>query len=304
MASPTTALAGSGTVPFAARLCGAPICWGVCEAPGWGYELPAERVLAEMRAQGLTTTEFGPTGYLGDGPAQVRARLDAAGMRLVGGFLPVVLHVDPELDLTEADAAMRVLAEAGSSVVVLAAQSADGSYDRKVRLDAAEWDTLLVVLRRLQELAAGHGLLAVLHPHVGTAIESRESVLTLLERSDIPLCLDTGHLLIGGMDPMELLDLAVDRVRHVHLKDVRAGLADRVRDETLPYMEAVGQGLYTPLGDGDLDIPAVVARLEQAGYQGWYVLEQDTRLSGPPAEGDGPVRDVIRSLAHLATIRP
>jgi inosose dehydratase len=301
MASPTAALAGTGTVPFAARLCGAPICWGVCEAPGWGYELPAGRVLAEMRAQGLTATELGPTGYLGDGPAEVRAQLDAVGIRLVGGFLPVPMHVDPALDLAEAEAAIRVLAEAGSEVVVLAARSTDGSYDHKVRLDDAEWDTLLVTLRRLQELAARYGLLATLHPHVGTAIESRESVLTLLRRSDVALCLDTGHLLIGGMDPMELLDLAADRVRHVHLKDVRATLADQVRDAT-SYLDAVGQGLYTPLGDGDLDIPAVVDRLESAGYQGWYVLEQDTRLAAAPADGDGPVRDVIRSLAHLRTI--
>jgi inosose dehydratase len=193
---------------FDRRLAGAPICWGVCEAPGWGHELPAATVLAQMSELGLAATELGPTGYLGVGPAQVRSRLDQVGMRLVGGFLPVPMHVDPALDLAEADAAMVVLAEAGSDVVVLAARSTDGSYDRKVRLDADQWPVLLVTLRRLQELAAGHGLLATLHPHVGTAIEDRDSVLRLLDTSDVPLCLDTGHLLIGGTDPLELVSQA------------------------------------------------------------------------------------------------
>ena len=293
---------GPDQLPFTARLTGAPICWGVCEAPGWGYELPADVVLSQMRALGLTSTELGPTGYLGDGPARIRERLGRVGMRLVGGFLPVPMHVDRALDLSRAEAAITVLAQAGSDVVVLAAQSTDGSYDRKVRLDDDEWSTLLVTLERLRGLAARHGLLATLHPHVGTAIESRETVLRLLDHSDVPICLDTGHLLIGGMEPLELLDLAADRVQHVHLKDVRSALADQVRTERVPYLDAVAQGLYTPLGDGDLDIATVVARLERIGYQGRYVLEQDTRLSGPPADGDGPVRDVIRSLAHLGTI--
>src|SRR6185437_10186428 len=190
---------------IAARTGGAPISWGVCEAPDWGIELPADRVLSEMRELGLTATELGPTGYLGARAADVRALLDRHGLRLIGGFLPVPMHVCTDADLAEAQAAMRTLAEAGSEVVVLAARSADGSYDRKVRLTNEEWPVLLATLRRLQDLAAGLGLRASLHPHVGTAIEDRVSVLRLAESSDVPLCLDTGHLLIGGTDPLELV---------------------------------------------------------------------------------------------------
>jgi inosose dehydratase len=255
-------------------------------------------VLAEMHALGLRATELGPTGYLGAAPEQVRELLDRHGLRLVGGFLPVVLHAEP--DLVEATAAIRTLAAAGSEVVVLAARSIDGSYDRAVRLDDAEWRTLLGNLERLQDIVGEHGLRATLHPHVGTAVEDRDAVYRLLESSDIPLCLDTGHLIIGGTDPLELLRSAADRVAHVHLKDVRLAVAATVHDAS--YISAVRRGMYVPLGDGDLDIAGIVGALEAAGYAGWYVLEQDAALPGEPEAGAGPVDDVRRSLDFLAKL--
>jgi len=283
-----------------ARVAGAPISWGVCEAPDWGHEIAADRVLSEMRELGLSATELGPTGYLGDDPDQVRDRLARYEMRLIGGFLPVPMHVEG-LDLDEAERAIRTLAAAGSDVVVLAARSIDGSYDRKVALDDAEWTTLLDNLKRLQGLVRDSGMMPTLHPHVGTAIEDRAAVLRLLESSDIALCLDTGHLVIGGTDPLELVRAAADRIAHVHLKDVRLSVASTVRDTS--YIDAVRRGLYAPLGDGDLDIAGMVDALESTGYNGWYVLEQDAALPGEPTPGDGPVRDVARSIAFLGAAR-
>jgi inosose dehydratase len=287
------------STPITERIAGAPISWGVCEAPGWGYELPSTRVLGEMRDLGLGSTELGPTGYLGAGPDDVRAQLDRYAMTLVGGFLPVPLHVDPTLDLAGATAAIATLAAGGAEVVVLAAQSADGSYDRKVALSDDEWQTLLANLSRLQEVIGEHGLIATLHPHVGTAIEGRDAVLRLLEASDIALCLDTGHLLIGGMQPLELLDLAADRVAHVHLKDVDDAVAATVAGGDASYLGAVRQGLYTPLGAGDLDIAGIVTALEDVGYRGRYVLEQDCALDDAPEPGAGPARDVRASIEFL-----
>ena len=285
------------------RIAGAPISWGVCEAPDWGRELPADRVLSEMRGLGLAATELGPTGYLGDDPAQVRARLDRYGLRLVGGFLPVVLHADPALDLSEAEQAIRTLAAAGSDVVVLAARSADGSYDRKVSMDADEWRNLLGNLKRLRDLIADLGLTPTLHPHVGTAIEDRAAVLRLIESSDIALCLDTGHLVIGGTDPLELVRSVAERVAHVHLKDVRLPVAATVSGGDTSYIGAVRRGLYAPLGAGDLDIAGIVDALEAVGYQGWYVLEQDAALHEEPEAGGGPVLDVRRSIDFLTAPR-
>jgi len=285
---------------IAERVGAAPISWGVCEAPGWGHELPPDRVLNEMRDLGFRATELGPTGYLGQRPTDVRARLDGYGLRLIGGFLPVPMHTRTEADLGEARAAMETLAAAGSQVVVLAARSADGSYDRKVQLSEDDWSALLATLKRLREIATDLGLTATLHPHVGTAIEDRASVLRLVESSDVPLCLDTGHLLIGGMDPLELVGLAAARIAHVHLKDVRTAVAATVSGGDSSYIEAVRAGLYTPLGDGDLDIAGIVRALEDSGYRGWYVLEQDSALHAAPEPGSGPVLDVRRSLEFLS----
>jgi inosose dehydratase len=291
-----------GTI--AERVGGAPISWGVCEAPAWGHELPPERVLREMSELGLRATELGPTGYLGEHPAGVREALERYELRLIGGFLPVPMHVNREADLAEARAAMATLAAAGSAVVVLAARSADGGYDRKVRLTEDDWPVLLATLERLRGVARDHGLTPTLHPHVGTAIEDRASVLRLLASSDIPLCLDTGHLLIGGMDPLELVGLAAARIAHVHLKDVRSSVAARVSGGDSSYIEAVRAGLYAPLGNGDLDVAGIVGALERSGYRGWYVLEQDAALYGPPARGTGPVQDVRRSIEYLAKVAP
>lgn len=289
-------------LPVRTRIAGAPISWGVCEAPGWGHEMPAFRVLSEMASVGLRATELGPAGYLGSTPAAVRARLAEHDLRLVGGFVPVPLHVDEAVDLSEATDAIAILAAAGAEVVVLAARSPDGSYDHKVPVADRQWPILLANLDRLRAIAADYGLTTTLHPHVGTAIESRASVLRLLQDSDVQLCLDTGHLLIGGTEPLDLVERFTDRVSHVHLKDVRAGVAGTVAAGNTAYQDAVRAGLYAPLGEGNVDIAGIVAALEAAGYQGWYVMEQDTALDREPADGTGPISDVRRSVEFLLSV--
>lgn len=282
------------------RVAGAPISWGVCEAPNWGEQLPADVVLADMAELGLTATELGPTGYLGADSAAVRRTLDTHGLRLVGGFLPVVLHAEPTADLTEAEAAIRTLAEAGADRVVLSADLGPSGYEQRTELDEAGWRNLLGNLDRTTEIAARHGLAASLHPHVGTAIESEAAVRTLVERSDIPLCLDTGHLMVGGTDPVQLTREIPERIGHVHLKDVRAAVADQVRRGELGFAAAVRNGLFAPLGDGDVDIAGIVKVLRDAGYRGWYVLEQDTALD--EADSAVAVADTARSLAYVRSV--
>jgi inosose dehydratase len=115
------------------------------------------------------------------------------------------------------------------------------------------------------------------------------------------LTLDTGHLLVGGADPVALARSAPDRVGHVHLKDVDARLADRVRAGDLSFSAAVGTGLFRPLGEGDVDVLTLVRALEDAGYRGWYVLEQDVQLTGGDDDPD-PVANVRASLDHLAPV--
>jgi inosose dehydratase len=149
----------------------------------------------------------------------------------------------------------------------------------------------------VEEIGDNHGLSVVLHPHYGTEIENPEHVQRFLDGCDTGLCLDTGHSMVGGGDPVALTEAAAARIRHVHLKDVDRDLAERVRSGTLPYEQAVRDGLYMPLGDGDVDVKRVLEVLGAAGYDGWYVLEQDIMLAADP--GYGPASEVGRSLAYM-----
>jgi inosose dehydratase len=284
-------------------LAGAPISWGVCEVPGWGRQLPAERVFSEMASLGLTATELGPVGYLPFEPAAIREALDRHGLRLVGGFVPVVLH-EHELDTAEADRSAAVLAGAGAEVFVAAAV-ADAAWSQPVRLTLEDFKRLARHLAEVERRVAEHGLTLALHPHAGTEIETAEDVERMLAVSEVGWCLDTGHLLIGGVDPAEFVRANGDRIVHAHLKDVDAGIARRLRAGELTLVEATQAGLFRPLGRGDAQIDEVVDLLSRAGYERWLVLEQDTAITGEePPVGRGPVVDVRTSIDYLHTLAP
>lgn len=286
---------GAMTTPITERIAGAPISWGVCEVPGWGYQLDADTVLTQMREVGISATEYGPDGFLPDDPSAKAELLEGYGLKAVGQFVPVVLH-DADVDpMPTVDQAIEGLLAARANVVVIAASTGVDGYDSRPVLDDDQWATLLGNLDRIDARAAGAGLTATVHPHVGTMIESGEEADRVLAGSGIKLCLDTGHLLIGGGDPAAVVQQHPDRIGHMHLKDVRQDLAAKVQSGALTYTDAVSQGMYVPLGAGDVDIAGIVAQLEGNGYQGWYVMEQDSILTGPPDETGADPRDDVRS---------
>jgi inosose dehydratase len=284
-----------------ARIAGAPISWGVCEVPGWGHQLTPERVLREMAGVGLLATELGPDGFLPADPDRMAAVLAGYGLQAVGGFTPLLLHVAGHDPLPEVARLLEGYTASGSGVLVLSAVTGADGYDARPVLDEPGWATLLANLDRVTALAAQHGVRAVLHPHVGTMIENGPEVRRVLDESSISLCLDTGHLLIGGTDPAELTRQAPDRIAHTHLKDVDRRIAAEVRSGRLRYTEAVRKGMYRPLGAGDVDVDAIVGHLSARGYDGWYVLEQDTILTEEPRD-EGPLADVRVSLDHLRRV--
>jgi inosose dehydratase len=285
------------------RVAGAPITWGVCEVPGWGHQLGPKRVLAEMARIGLRATELGPEGYLPAEPDPLRQALAAHDLRLVGGFVTAVLHRDPRTEeLARAARSADILAAAGAQVLVLAASTGETGYEGSLELDAREWSSLARGVGDVMELGAQRGLEVALHPHHGTAIEAPNQLARLLESSPVSLCVDTGHLLLGGADPVEVTRNALGRIAHVHLKDVAAHLAEQVRRGRVGYREAVRRGLYRTLGAGDVDIAEIVRLLERSGYRGWYVLEQDAVLEEEPRERGGPIRDAEASLAYLRRV--
>lgn len=283
------------------KIAGAPISWGVCEVPGWGFQLDPERVLTEMHGAGLSATELGPDGFLPADTTELTDLLAGHQLSCVGGFVPVVLHDDGHDPADDLAGPLTSLRAAGAGVVVLAAATGADGYDSRPELDDDQWSTLLANLDRLSGIASEAGLLAVLHPHVGTMVETREDVDRVLAGSTIPLCLDTGHLLIGGTDPLELAKAVPHRIKHTHLKDVDAALAAKVRSGEVTYTDAVRAGMYTPLGTGDIDIAGIVSVLRDNGFDGWFVMEQDTILDGAPV-GDGPLADVHTSVAYLQSV--
>jgi inosose dehydratase len=280
------------------RIAGAPISWGVCEVPGWGYQLSPDQVLRQMNEIGLTATELGPDGFLPADPAALAETLAEHQLTAVGGFTPFVLH-RPDLDpMIELHRLLPGFVAARAGVMVLSADTGLAGYDSRPELDDDGWTRLLRNLDRVVAGAAEHGIRAVLHPHVGTMVETGPDVQRVLAGSTAALCLDTGHLLIGGTDPAVLAGQAPDRIAHTHLKDVDLSFARRVQDGRLTYTEAVREGMYRPLGTGDVDVATIVEHLRGNGYGGWYTLEQDTILTEPPT-GEGPVADVRTSVEFL-----
>jgi inosose dehydratase len=282
------------------RVAGAPISWGACEVPGWGVMPDPERVLSEMESLGLGGTELGPPGFFPTDPGLLHETLARHDLELVGAFVPLVLHHRSLADAAQlARVASALLAGAGARVLVLSVVEDEG-WTQPTALDADGWRNLATNVEAIEAIAAADGLTVALHPHVGTLIETDEQVRLALERLDVGWCLDTGHLLVGGADPVAFVRDHGDRIVHAHLKDVDTTMAARVRAGELSLLSATRQGLFVPLGRGDAGIASVLDELARHGYDGWLVLEQDTAITGEePPVGRKPIDDVRESIAFL-----
>lgn len=283
------------------KIATAPISWGISEVPDWGFQFTPERVLTEMREIGFGATELGPDGFLPPEPAAKAAELARFDMRAIGSFVPVVLH-DPASDpLPRISRELDDYEAAGAGVLVVAAVTGIDGYDAaRPVLDETQWSTLFVNLDAIRELAASRGITAALHPHVGTVVESADEVQRVVDGSSALFCFDTGHLMIGGTDPVAFARTYAARIAHTHLKDVSIEGMQRVKGDELSYFEAIRDDLlYRPLGQGDVDVRAIVSSLVDAGYDGWFVLEQDKVVLEEPAPGTGPIEDARASVTFL-----
>ena len=283
------------------RVAGAPITWGVDGSPGWGHLMDRDRVMAEMVDVGLAATELGPDGYLPSDPSDLAEYLSTYGLTIVGGFVPALLYrpdrIDSELDYVKRASAQ--LAATGSKILVLGPSTDHAGYDLSSEMTDNEWPLFLAGLDRLQEITTDRGLATAVHPHWGMAIERPHHIDRLLESSSVGLCLDTGHVFLGGGDAVEVARKAAGRVIHVHLKDVDPAAAARVRTGEIPFRQAVIDGMFVPLGSGAVDIAGVIRELEEGAYRGWYVLEQDVSLAVEPDPDTGPKSDAVQSIDFL-----
>ncbi len=284
------------------KIAGAPISWGVCEVPDWGYQMAPERVLAEMKQIGLTATEFGPQGWLPVDAEERAAVVGRFGLKPVGSFFLAVMH-DPDFDpVPQVEQELRAFELAGGEFLILAADSGLDGYDDRPVLDEAGWQTLFSNMSRIREVCAAKGVTACLHPHWGTMVQNVDEVERVLDNSSVGLCLDTGHIACGGADVVALVEKYADRVDIVHAKDIRKEVTDQLLPGAITWSQGIRAGMFTPIGQGDIDFAAIVALLDDAGFDGYWVLEQDIMIDEePPADG-GPIANAKASLDALRAL--
>ena len=295
------------------RIANAPCSWGVIEGIE-GDRNGYRRVIDDMQETGYTGTELGDWGFMPTDPDELRGVLDARGLALVGSWVSVNLE-NVAGHQASADDAVRTgkqLAAVGgpTAVVVLGnnpygdphrtkiagrVTPGDGMIDEQWKIFA---DGANGVARRVMDEA---GIRTVIHQHIGTLVETGAEARRLLDMTDpsvLGLCLDTGHWTFGaGGDPVAAVREFRDRVWHVHFKDCDPAVMEASRSNDWDGPESVGHGVFCELGKGSVDYPGMLHALDEIGYNGWIVVEQDVLPGmGNPRESARRNREYLRSI--------
>jgi inosose dehydratase len=279
-----------------------PVCWGISDVPDWGHQLDPARVLSEAAAVGEGAITAGPPGFLPDRSDQAKPLLRRQRVSVVAGEVHAILHHHDirGQELAHIDGHAQWLSALGADTLILSAiPQRKGGLRSGIVLSNAEWAHLLHSLGSVQHVCSRHKLRLAVQPRFGSTIQGPEDIERLLVASDAGVCLDLGHLILAGADPIEVLDLAEGRVQHVQMNDIDADLAKQVSEEGLDYVAAVGLGLFKPLGEGSARVDRVVEELRRSKYRGWYTLRQETRLA---SADDRPLGRISRSLEYLVPL--
>jgi inosose dehydratase len=289
----------------AIQLAASPVSWGVdfADSPG---NPPWEQVLDDIGSSAVGALELGPVGYLPEDATTLDAALTTRRLRSVGSFIFDDLHDPSQLDrvLGTAERVARFIVAAGGGVLVIIDRPDEvrvrtaGRSGVAPRLDTERWKAMIDQIARVAATARRHGLRPVVHPHVGGYIEFEDEVERMLEDTDLDVCVDSGHFAYAGIDPAPAIGRYADRIGHIHLKDVRPEVLGRVDREGLDFWTAIEAGIFCPLGEGVVDLAAVLDALAVAAYDGYATIEQD-RVPG----SGRPLEDLRRSLAVLETVR-
>jgi inosose dehydratase len=289
------------------RLASAPINWGVSGPDDLGNPTPDE-MLAAIAEAGYVGSEMGPFGYFGKSRAEVRTRFEGNNLAVVAIWVDIPL--EKPLSTGTAD----VLEEICSTLGHLDAGHllvSDFISDERVavvsRVEESpetwwsenDWAQVKLTLRSIGKIAAKYSITTAVHPHVGGHIESGREIDQLLKAIDneaIDLCIDTGHIRLGGTDAIPILKQEARRVSHIHAKDVDPEILERMQHGEIGYFDAVGQGLYCDLGAGMVDWRGFQQALSDSNYPGWVVAEQDRLLVPGSSE---PFESNQRNFAFL-----
>lgn len=279
-------------------LAGAPVSFGVFELTPDSDELvlpTADEVAGVLQRTGYAGIDMGPVGFLGRGQ-ELRDRLDRHRLELAGGWIDLPFSDDERFAaaLPALDEALSVFAaaiEGNPSRPPLPTLADSGDAVRKANpgggaghtLDAAGWERFARNVRTAAARIRDLGLEPTFHHHACTFVETPEEVRRFLEHTDVDLTFDTGHLLIGGGDPLEAWSRWSSRINHLHLKDVKVDVLSDIVGSGGGMIEVWSGGTFVPLGQGDLDMERLMGAILDTGYDGWLVIEQDVY---PEAGGD------------------
>jgi inosose dehydratase len=283
------------------RLATGPCTWGVdfADAPG---NPPWERVLDDIEQSGIGALELGPIGYLPEDPNTLRDQLERRALTSVGSFIFDDLHDPGRHDhlVATAERVCRAIGASGGTVFVLIDRpdavrvATAGRSGAARRLDDGAWAGMVGEITAVAAIARSHGLRPAVHPHAGGYLEFEDEIERLVADCDLDLCLDTGHLAYARIDPAEMIRRHGDRLGHVHFKDIRADVLARVDTEALDFWQAIEAGMFCPMGEGVVDLDAVLDAIDSVGYRGFATIEQD-RVPGSGA----PLDDLRRSMAVI-----
>ena len=294
------------------RFASAPVSWGVQDDPGPAWEQPYEQILEQIVSAGYTGTELGPYGYFPVEPAILNKTLQRLGLTLLSSFVPVPISDPSRIDkvIVQVRRVGALLSALGARLLVLS--DCQTSRRREIAgrvpvdgsksLSPAQWSQVGAVIRQVEQAAAEFGLRVVFHPHVATFVENPMEVECLFDElvgTQVGLCLDTGHCVYGGGDPVDEAKKYRSLLQYVHVKDVDARVLGEARRKKLNFEQAVGAGVFSQIGSGCIHFESFFGFLAESRYSGWAIVEQDViygKTIVPPAES------MRASLSYLKNV--